>query len=153
MASIEYDKIYSCFLSKITDYKFLNLPTDDAYDIMRGWLHSAISKPFVRKEFSTIAFKDDILMLDFEIKRSIDKQSDEDYAVEIIAMGMVIEWIEPQVKSVVNMSQMFSGKEMKFYAQANHLSELKKMLDDAKVEIRRIIRDHGYFSGTLNSET
>ena len=153
MASIEYEKIYSCFLSKITDYKFLSLQTDDAYDLMRGWLHSAVSKPFIRKEFSTITFDDEIVTITFELARSIDKLSDEDYAVEIIAMGMVIEWMEPQVKSVVNMAQMFSGKEQKFYSQAQHLSEVKKMLDDAKVEIRRIIRDHGYFSGTLSSET
>ena len=146
MASLKYDYIYSCFLSKVTDYKFVNIPTDDAYDLMNGWIKSAISKPYIRKEFSSIYMDNEISHINFEIKSFIDEQSDIDYGTEIITMAMVIEWLEPQVKSVLNTAQMFAGKEQKFYSQANHLAELQTMLKDAKIEIRRIIRDHGYFN-------
>lgn len=142
-----YDYIYSCFLSKITDYKFVSLPQDDAYELMRGWLRSAVSKPYIRRIFSSLKLDDEILQIQFEVTDSVDESTDFDYAIEIITKGMVIEWLEPQVKSVVNIAQMFGGAEQKFYAQSNHLNELQKLLTDTKVEIRKMIRDHGYFFG------
>ena len=52
----KYDEIYSCFLGKITDYKFASLPADDAYDLMKDWLHSSIAQPYIRRIFSSIIF-------------------------------------------------------------------------------------------------
>lgn len=140
-----YENIYSCFLSKITEYKFVTLPQDDAYELMRGWLRSAVSKPYIRRIFSSLKLDDEVLQIQFEVLDTVDKYTDFDYAVEVIASGMVIEWLEPQVKSVVNIAQMFGGAEQKFYAQSTHLSELRKLLDESKAELRKMIRDHGYF--------
>lgn len=150
----EYQAIYSSFLSKITDYKFLSLPEDDIYDLMRGWLHSTAGKVYIRRIFDTLVLDDEVLKITFELKNPVDDNADLDYVVEILAKGMVIEWLEPQVKSVLNTSQMFGGKEQKFYAQANHLSELKGMLSDAKTELRKMIRDHGYiYNSYIGGET
>ena len=56
---------------------------------------------------------------------------------------MVIKWLEPQVKSKVNIAQMFGGKEQKFYSQSQHLSELKDMLETEKISLNKLIRDRG----------
>lgn len=141
----KYNDIYSCFLSKITDYKFVSLPADDAYELMNGWLHSAVSKPYIRRIFSSLALDDEVATITFEVLDAVDDNYDKEYAMEIISKGMVIEWLEPQVKSTLSVAQMFSGKEAKWYSEANHLKEIKGLLEDAKCEIRKIIRDHGYF--------
>lgn len=144
----DYENIYSCFLSKITDYSFLSLPEDDIYDFMRGWMHSTTARPYIRRLFSSIQLDDEIQLLTFELTDPVDDDSDLDFTVEILARGMVIAWLEPQVKSVINISQMFGGKEQKFYAQANHLNELKGLLKEAKTELRKMIRDHGYINNS-----
>lgn len=151
MASLKYDDIYSCFLGKITDYKFMSLSTDDAYELMKDWLHSAVSKPYTRRVFSSLTLDDEIMVCNFEIADAVDEYNDRDYGIEVITKAMVIEWLEPQVKSVLNISQMFGGKEQKFYAQSTHMNEIQKMLDDAKAELRKIIRDHGYFYRSYNA--
>lgn len=145
MTSLKYDDIYSCFLSKVTDYKFLSLPTDDAYDLMRDWLHSSVAQPYIRRIFASLALHDEIMQIDFEIADAVNEDTDRDYGVEVIARAMAIEWLEPQVKSTTNIAQMFSNKDMKWYSEANHLKETKDLLQQMKNELRRLIRDRGYF--------
>lgn len=140
----KYETIYSRFLSRITDYEFLGLKEDVIYGMMNNWMRSAFAKPYVRRLFSTLTLDDEILEFDFVLKNPIDDESDEEFVIEIISNGMVIEWLEPKVKSTLNISQMFAGKEQKFYAQANHLSELKDMLETEKTNLRKMIRDRGY---------
>lgn len=91
--------------------------------------------------------------MDYELKHVINRVDDDfGFVVEIISMGMVVEWLEPQVNSVLNTLQMFSGKEEKFYSQSNHLSELRGLLKDAQLKQRKLIRDRGYISNTYLSE-
>ena len=50
-------------------------------------------------------------------------------------------------------SQMYGGKEQKFYSQANHLIEIKSMLKDCKTELRKMIRDRGYiYNSYINGD-
>ena len=149
MASLLYrDDIYSSFLGKITDYNFINMNEDDVYELMLGYLKSAISQPYIRRLFSSIKMDDEVMEMDFTLKNSVDEYADKCFIVEVLSRGMVIAWLEPQVKSILNTSQMFGGKEQKFYSQAQQLSELKDLLSTAKSEQRRIICDHGYVNNS-----
>ena len=147
-----FDEIFSCFLLKVTDYKFINEPEDVTNAFMIGWLHSALSKPYIRRVFSNIEINDDTRTINFQIKNSVDAKTDIDYIQELVASAMVVEWMEPKVKSVLNMAQMYGGKEQKFFSQAAHLKENKAMLDDQKAEIRKMIRDHGYIYNSYIGE-
>ena len=148
MNNVLYDDIYSKFLLKITDYSFASLDPNDAYEMMLGYLHNAVAVPYISKIFSSAIFDDEILTLTYELKNEIFENGDVDYVTNILATGMVIQWLEPQVKSVLHTLQMFGGKEEKFYSQAAHLSELKSLLKDCKVELRKMIRDRGYISNS-----
>ncbi len=141
---ISYQDIYSRFLLKVTDYELAQLPQDDVYDMMRGWLHSTLSRPYVRSLFSELVFKDEVLAMSYVLSNPVDDDADTEFVIELAAMGMVVEWLEPRVKSTTNLAQMFGGKEQKFYAQSTHMAELKSMLTDARVELRKMVRDYGY---------
>ena len=143
-----YEKIYSSFLSRVTDYSFVEVNEDDVVDLMNGWMKSVVSQPYVRRLFSSIIFDDYEEVVEFDLKTSVDDSADDDFVTEILSRGMVIEWLEPQVKSVVNIAQMFGGKEQKFYAQSTHMAELKDMLKTAKSELRRMICDYGYINNS-----
>lgn len=145
MASLSYEEnIYSSFLGKITDYNFNNISEDDVYELMNGYLKSAISQPYVRRIFSSISLDDEVMEMTFALKDSVDEESDKYFVTEVLSRGMVIAWLEPQVKSTLNTNQMYGGKEQKWFSQAQHLSELKDLLATTKAEQRRIICDHGY---------
>jgi len=136
-----YEDIYSRFLQKCTDYDFIE-----------WWLHSVASLPYVRVKFKTFSLNDEVLKMNWELKNSIDDNSDELFVIEVFAQGMIIQWLEPKVKSILNVKQFFGGKEEKFYSQANHLNELRSLLSDANISLRKLLRDHGYIINSYISE-
>ena len=119
---------------------------------MEGWLHSVASLPYVRVKFKTFSLNDEVLKMNWELKNSIDDNSDELFVIEVFAQGMIIQWLEPKVKSILNVKQFFGCKEEKFYSQANHLNELRSLLSDANISLRKLLRDHGYIINSYISE-
>lgn len=98
-----YKTIFNRFAQKITDYKMLELSDDDVLQMMTAWMSSAIAK-FRRCE-------NDLSQRDDEIQTfSIDLNESE---LEILALLMVSEWLEPQLNSELYTSQFFGGKEEK----------------------------------------
>ena len=149
-----FDEIFSRFMLKVTDYSFVEMEDDLVYDMMIGWMVSTLSKPYVRRIFSSLVVDEDLEEIEFELANPEDEQSDVDYAMEVIATGMVVEWVTPQVNSVINTQQMFSGKELSWYSQANHLAELQNLLKLSSSTLRKLIRDRGYYVNSyINSQS
>lgn len=142
--TLSYDDIFSRFLGCITDYDIVSVNPDDAYSQMREWLRKAYSKPYLNRIFSSSVLDDEIQTLTFEMSFKVNDDSDKEFVIEILSKGMVIEWLQPQVKSKLLTQQMFSGKEQKHFSQAQHISEMRGMLEDTIIEQRKIIRDRGY---------
>ena len=63
--TVSYTVIFSRFLAKIKDYSFLILPECEANEFMTEWLHSTISKPHVRKLFTSFSSDDEIHIIIF----------------------------------------------------------------------------------------
>ena len=129
-----YSIVYDRALAKLTDYDLAFVPDDDLQLMLRGWLKSAIAK--FRKCASDLSDCDDELNT-----FNVDLVDEE---IEILAMLMVSEWLEPQVNSVLLTHQMFGGKEEKYYAQANQLAEIKALRDETRTEARKLMRDYTY---------
>lgn len=107
-----YSRIYDRALSKITDYDLAYLPDADFQLMLSGWLHSAIAK--FRKCASDLSDRDDELAT-----FNVDLVDEE---IEILALLMVCEWLEPQVNSVTLTHQLFGGKEEKLWQYFAHSS-------------------------------
>lgn len=131
-----YEKIYERFSQKITDYKLLELADEDVKEMLLSWLTGAIAK--FRRCQNDLTNRDDSLqqfnsdLLDIEI--------------EILAILMITEWLEPQVNSVLYTSQFFGGKEEKFFAQANQLDKLMLLKKNNDNAAKKLMRDYGYQS-------
>lgn len=144
MTSLSYEKIFNDFLGNVTDFDFPSLSQSDAYEMMTEYLHKTLSVPYVRRLFSSAQLDDAVLQFNYELEYMVDDGADLDFVRNILSKGMVVEWLKPQVRSKVNISQMFSGKEQKFFSQSAHISELRSLLEDTNLEIRKEIRDRGY---------
>lgn len=153
MASLQYGDIYSYFLGYITDYKLANMDEDSANELMLEYLRKTISDPYVRRLFLTLTMNDEEQLIDFDLSYKTNASSDNDFVQVILAKGMVIEWLQSHVKSRLNTAQMFAGKEQKFYSQSQHISELRGLLDDARLEQRKMIRDRGYINNPYLNES
>ena len=109
-----YEEIYSQFYSKIEDNTFFQkYSKDEAYDLMRTWLHSIVGLPYVRKCFSSITLNDEILTLDFALNRSIDEDSDNYFVRDLFAKGLVICWMQQKIDKNTALAAVMGTKEEK----------------------------------------
>ena len=145
MASLSYDEIFSRVLDKITDYEFLNYSDSDIYNDLTRKMKIALSKPYLRRVFSSVVYDDEIQELTYEMNYSTDADADRDFVCEAIALGVVVGWLEPKVKTTNLIHQQFtSSKESKWYNQKDHLNELRSLLKSCKYEQQSLIRDRGW---------
>lgn len=148
---LSYSTLFSRVLNKINDPKELALDENDLFEIYTERLHSVIGKPRVRRLFSSITFDDELQEMQFTLNNSVDKDSDEDFVLEILALGMTIEWLQPQVDSVLHTSVMIGGKEEKKLLD-NHKNMIDR-LDGMKKEQNKMIRDYGYmYNSYINGD-
>ena len=112
-----YEILYSRALAQITDPLLAQLPEEDFEIMLHDWLMDAIIEPVVGQyDFSD---------RDEELKQFNFDISDRDQ--KILSIHMVRGWLAPQIRSVTLTQQVYSGKETKYYAQANQLAEMRAL--------------------------
>lgn len=152
MASLSYEKIFNNFMGTMTDPTFASLTMSEAYELMTEYLHKTMAQSYVRRIFVAAKLDDKIQILEYELAFKTDDSADMDFVEYILARGMLVEWLQPQVQSKVNIAQMIGGSKEKFYSQSSHLAELKGLLSDTKNELRKAIRDRGYIYNSYLKE-
>ena len=85
------------------------------------------------------------------LNNSVGEESDKDFVLEILSLGMAIEWLQPQVDSVIHTSVMIGGKEEKKLLD-NHKNMIDR-LDSMKKEQNKMIRDYGYMYNSYIKES
>ena len=118
-----FDIVYSRFAQKCEDYKLFQLEEEDLRAYLLGLLHSSIAKFRCKHDLSD---RDEILE---QFNVDLD-----DIEIEILALRMVSEWLEPQLNSVLLTKQFMGGKDEKLRQQeivvhsSLHLETLQCML-------------------------
>lgn len=149
---LPYETVFSRTRGRVNDPKELSLDENDLLEIYTERLHNVIGKPRVRRLFSSIALDDEIQQINFTLNNSVDEASDIDFVTDLLILGMTIEWLQPQVDSILHTSVMIGGKEEKKLLD-NH-SNMIKRLDNMKAELNKMIRDYGYmYNSYINSES
>ena len=149
---LSYSTLFSRVLNKINDQKELSLDENDLLEIYTERLHSVVGKPRVRRLFSSLSLDDEIQEMTFTLNNSVDEESDKDFVLETLSLGMAIEWLQPQVDSVIHTSVMIGGKEEKKLLD-NHKNMIER-LDSMKKEQNKMIRDYGYmYNSYINTES
>ena len=112
-----YTILYDRALAQITDPLLAQLPEEDLEIMLHDWLMDAIVEPVVG-EYDFSDRDEELKQFNFDI-------SDRDQ--KILSIHMVRGWLAPQIRSVTLTNQVYSGKESKFYAQANQLAEMRAL--------------------------
>ena len=112
-----YETIYNRALAQITDPLLAQLPEEDLDIMLHDWLMDAIVEPVIG-EYDFSDRDEELKQFNFDI-------SDRDQ--KILSIHMVRGWLAPQIRSVTLTQQVYSGKETKYYAQANQLAEMRAL--------------------------
>lgn len=132
----QYSTLYNRALAQITDPLLAQLPEEDLENMLHDWLMDAIVEPVVGTyDFSNR--DDDEKEFKFDISE-VDQK--------ILSIHMVRGWLAPQIRSVTLTSQVFGGKEEKFFAQANQLAEMRNLDADLQRQADLLFCRGTYFN-------
>ncbi|NLV87668.1 MAG: hypothetical protein GX025_10720 [Clostridiales bacterium] len=125
--------VYDRFFDLVTDDFYSELSPEAADQDCRSLLMSSLPMfEFPERPFSFIT---EIVLGEpvefFEQDLTLEE-------INILAFGMVQIWAQRQTTSIENTRQKFSGVDFKQSSQASHLQRLLKLLEDAKIEHRRL---------------
>jgi len=131
-----FEEVYEFFLSKVTDYSFVNFTENELRLEFEKYLRSASIKFFsagTRLE-KNLTFK--------EFERDLT-----DLEIEILSLLMVLEYLNPKIIATENMKQFLATKEYKVYSQANHLSKMLELKNQIKSEVNHLMSQYSYKDG------
>ena len=148
---LPYETVFSRTRGRINDVKELSLSENDLLEIYTERLNNVIANPRVRRLFSSLTLDDEIQQLDFTLNNSVDETADMNFVVGILVLGMTIEWLQPQVDSIMHTSVMIGSKEEKKLLD-NHKNMIER-LDSMKKEQNKMIRDYGYMYNSYIKES
>ena len=80
--------------------------------------------------------------IEYELINANNEFSDNEYVIQVLVAGMVIEWLRPKVDSVKYTSAMIGGKEEKKILDGH--KDMIERLDKLEKQLHKIIRDRGY---------
>ena len=132
-----YEKVYGRFLNKCTDFNIADLDDHTLNEMIKDWLDSAIIRT---RTSSDLSARDD------EVEEFENDLSDQD--IELLAMGMVLAWLDQRIQSTEYTNLFIGGKESKFYSPSQQLTELRNLRADIVREMQQI---HCYSTYTNSS--
>ena len=156
----QFTDIYNRFLGKITDDMYVELTPEDTIKDLRNLLKDALPGfEFPRVNLfdynidAIIKPEDEVTPDEFIIGILWDDTLDEDdmgkaplvmvensvfaadltsEEINILAILMMIAWLQRQVTSIENTRMKYSGADFKMTSQANHLAKLQSLLGECQ---------------------
>ena len=135
-----YSKIYSRFMSKITNYSFVDLDIEELEDQLQTYLEPSIVKfRYCKKNLSNR----DNNALQFNELLTDEEQ-------EILAILMCVEYLTPKLLTDELLQQTLSSRDYKIYSQANHIKEIKALREVFNDESREAMILYTYTKNKMD---
>lgn len=170
---LSYSTIFSRVLGRIHDPKELLLSEEDLMALYKERLHNVVGNPRISNVFSTIVLHEVELSnsdtsegepindseetftedtIEYELKNSTltDEYMDNEYVIQLLTTGMVIEWLRPKVDSILYTAPMIGGKEEKKIIDGH--KDMINRLDSLENQLHKMIRDRGYIHNSYVDE-
>lgn len=131
-----YEKIYERFLNSVNDFNLAELDDHTLNEMLKDWLNKAV----VRTRTSSNLIRDN--------ESEVFNSDLSDLDIELLALGMKLAWLDQTLGSTELTLQFVGGKEEKWFSQSAHISELRALREDTKLEMQKL---HSYNTYTNNS--
>ena len=143
--SVSYDACVGAFLSKITEYEFVQLFEEHREPIVDGYLKRALSgfKKNCKYDFFTTGDDE---------QRAFDVEIDEDdleEIVDIVSEGMVVQWLKPYVYQQALLENALSTRDFNVYSPAELLRRVGSAYKQAQKDYTQMIREYSFNHGAL----
>lgn len=145
--SISYDVFVGSFLSKTSDYSFLEMPALDRVYMIDGFMKRAISAFKKNCKYDLVGSADDT-----KRQFNIDIQEEDlDEIADIISDGMIVEWLKPYLYKQELLENVLNTKDFTSYSPAELLMRVGNAYSNAKKDYIQKIREYSYNHGDLSN--
>ena len=144
--SVPYDKFTGAFLSKISEYEFVNLRDFERNSIVDSYMKRAIAafRKICKYDLSTTG--DDIIR-EFDVE--ID-DGDLDEIVDIVSEGMLVQWMKPYTYKQDNLENVLNTKDFTSYSPSELLMQISNAYSAAQKDFTNMMREYSYNHGDLS---
>ena len=143
--SLSYDTFTGAFLSKISEYEFIQINEEDRSEIIDGYMKRAVSAFRKNCKYDLFTTADDD-----ERCFNIDvNENDLDELVEIVSEGMLIQWMKPYVYKQDNLENVLNTRDFTTYSPAELLLRVGTAYAKAQKDYTQMIREYSYNHGDL----
>ena len=141
-----YDIFEGAFLSKITEYDFLQI---DPYD-RNGSIDSYMKRSAA--QFNKVC-KYDLLTFDDAVRELAVDIPDADLVeiVDIVATGMVVQWLQPYMFKSENLENILNTADYSMYSPAELLLRVREVYQMAQRDFKNMIKDYSSDHGDLSN--
>lgn len=143
--SVPYDKFTEAFLSKVTEFEFVNMRDFERNGLIDGYMKRAISafKNVCQYDLSSTA--DDVIR---EFNVDIPAE-DIDEIVEIVSEGMLVQWMKPYTYKQENLELVLNTRDFTTYSPAELLNRISAAYAKAQKDFVSTVREYSYNHGDL----
>jgi len=143
--SVPYDVFTDAFLSKITEFDFVNMDAFDRTATIDGYMKRAIAsfKKVCKYDFSTTA---DDAVREFDVDVEVE---DLDELADIISEGMLVQWMKPFTYKQEGFESVMNTKDFTTYSPAELLMRIGNAYAAARKDFTNMMREYSYNHGDL----
>ena len=143
--SISYDAITNAFLSKITEFEFLQIPEEDRTIIIDGYMKRAVTAFKNVCQYDLTAYDDTLR----EFTDDFD-ETDIDELLEIISEGMLVQWLKPYVYKQELLENALNTADFTTYSPSELLLRVGNAYAKAQKDYTQMVREYSYNHGDLS---
>lgn len=145
--SLSYDMFTGAFLSKVSEYDFIQMDFSDRQEVVDGFLKRAIVAFKKNCKYDLVSTADEETR-EFAVEVAA---SDIDELVDIISDGMLVQWLKPYVYKQENLENLLNTRDFTTYAPGNLLMRVGEAYAKAQRDYTQAIREYSYNHGDLTS--
>ena len=143
--SVSYDVFAGAFLSKITEYTFIQLTEENRTAIVDGFLKRAVQKFAKVCKYNLLECNDETRVF------LADIPADElDEIVDIVSEGMLEQWMKPYVYRQENLENLLNSRDFTTYSPAELLLRVGNAHAKVQKDYTNMIREYSYNHGDLS---
>jgi len=135
-----YTEIYDFFLSKVTDYSFIDESIYATQEELEKELNKYLRSAIVRFKESKTSLERDV-----ENNQFIQDLSDEEK--EILSLYMIQLYLTPKILSTEKMESRLTDRDYREYSQAKQLEQMRQLKKDMQLELSQLVSVYSYSSG------
>lgn len=143
---VPYDNFTEAFLSKVTEYEFVNLKDFERNGLIDGYMKRAIAsfKKICKYDLSTTG--DDIIReFDVEINNG-----DLDEIIDIVSEGMLVQWMKSYTYKQENLENVLNTKDFTTYSPSELIMRIGNAYAAVQKNFTNMMREYSYNHGDLS---